>query len=73
MSDVHEARILASMVDNPDYVTEDQMDDWVLDFDSWDVCDQCCMNLFWKTEFARGKAVEWSLRSEEFVKRVGLS
>lgn len=71
LSGVHEARILASMVDDPDQVTENQMDSWVLDFDSWDVCDQCCMNLFWKTEFAWEKAIEWSSRSEEFVKRAG--
>ena len=71
LSGVHEARILASMVDNPNQVIEGQMDKWVLDFDSWDVCDQCCMNLFWKTEFAWGKAVEWSSRSEEFARRAG--
>ena len=31
LSGVREARILACMVDNPDLVTEDQMDGWVLD------------------------------------------
>ena len=71
LSGVHEARILACMVDDPDSVAEGQMDEWVLGFDSWDVCDQCCMNLFWKTEFAWGKAVEWSSRSEEFARRAG--
>ncbi len=71
LSGVREARILATMVDNHVLVDGGQMDAWVLDFDSWDVCDQCCMNLFWKTEFAWGKAVEWSFRSEEFVKRAG--
>lgn len=70
-SGIHEARILASMIDSPGLVTEEQMEQWVRDFDSWDVCDQCCSNLFDKTEFAYQKAVEWSKRKEEFVKRAG--
>jgi len=70
-SDIHEARILASMIDNPKMLTEEQMESWVIDFDSWDVCDQCCSNLFDKTKFAYKKAVEWSSREEEFVKRAG--
>jgi len=70
-SGIHEARILASMIDVPEKVTEKQMETWVKDFASWDVCDQCCSNLFDKTEFAYQKAVEWSKRNEEFVKRAG--
>jgi 3-methyladenine DNA glycosylase AlkD len=44
-SAVHEARILASMIDDPKTATEEQMERWAIDFDSWDTCDQCCMNL----------------------------
>ncbi len=70
-SGIHEAKILASMIDDPRMVIEEQMEEWVVGFDSWDVCDQCCGNLFDKTEFAPRKAVEWSGRDEEFVKRAG--
>jgi 3-methyladenine DNA glycosylase AlkD len=70
-SGIHEARILAAMVDYPAEVTEKQMDEWVRDFDSWDVCDGCCGSLFDKTPFAYDKALEWSEREEEFVKRAG--
>lgn len=70
-SGIHEARILACFVDDPKRVTKKQADEWVKDFDSWDVCDQCCSNLFDKKEFAFDKAMEWSSRSEEFVKRAG--
>ena len=70
-SGIHEARILASMIDEPEMVTDVQMESWVSDFDSWDVCDQCCSNLFDKTGFAHQKAVEWSEKDEEFVKRAG--
>ena len=69
-SGIHEARILASYVDEPARVTDAQLERWVADFDSWDVCDQVC-DLFGKTPFAYQKAFEWSQRQEEFVKRAG--
>lgn len=72
-SGIHEARILAGFIDNPEEVTERQMDDWAAGFDSWDVCDQVCMNLFDKTEFAHRKAIDWSKRDEEFVRRAGFA
>src|SRR4030065_2897595 len=68
---IHEARILAGMIDEPEKVTEKQMEDWVRDFDSWDVCDQTCMNLFEDTPFAYKKAIAWSKRKDEFIKRAG--
>jgi len=70
-SGIHEARILACMIDDPKDVTEPQLERWVGGFDSWDVCDQCCNKLFVKTDFAYQKAVEWTTRDEEFVKRAG--
>ena len=72
-SEIHEARILASMVDEADKVTESQMDLWAGDFDSWDVCDQVCMNLFSKIDVAYEKCIEWSRRKEEFEKRAGFA
>jgi len=72
-SRIHEARILASMIDEADKVTEKQMDSWVKDFNSWDLCDQCCMNLFDKTAFNWKKALEWPKREEEFVRRAGFA
>jgi 3-methyladenine DNA glycosylase AlkD len=45
------------MIDVPELVTEKQMESWAMDFDSWDVCDQVCSNLFDKTGFAYQKAM----------------
>lgn len=70
-SGIHEARLLACFVDDPENVTEGQMEDWVNDFDSWDICDQCCSNLFDRTSYAWKKAIEWAGREQEFVKRAG--
>ena len=68
-SGIHEARILAVFIDEPQKVTDVQMEKWAADFDSWDVCDQACTDLFDKTSLGWKKAVEWSKRKEEFVKR----
>ncbi len=72
-SKIHEARILAGMIDDFSLVSKKQMDSWIEDFDSWDVCDQICMNLFDKTPFAFSKAIEWSSRKSEFEKRAGFA
>jgi 3-methyladenine DNA glycosylase AlkD len=70
-TNLHEARILASLVDDPILVTSKQFDNWVKDFTSWDVCDQVCGNLFDRTPFAMEKALLFSTAKEEFVKRAG--
>ena len=70
-SGIHEARIIACMIDDHKMLTEEQMESWVKDFDSWGLCDGCCGNLFDKTTVAYQKAVEWSSRQEEYVKRAG--
>ena len=70
---IRETRILASMIDDPKLVSEEQMEDWVKTFDYWELCDQVCQNLFAHTRFAYSKALEWSKRNEEFVKRAGFT
>ena len=66
---IPEAQIVAALVGEPEKLTEEQMEDWVKDFNSWDVCDQVCMNLFDKSPLAIKKIHDWSRREEEFVKR----
>jgi 3-methyladenine DNA glycosylase AlkD len=70
---IAEARILAAMVGDPAKLTEEQMEDWVKGINSWDVCDQVCMNLFEKNQLAWKKIADWSEREEEFVKRTAFS
>jgi 3-methyladenine DNA glycosylase AlkD len=72
-SGVYEARLLAAMVDDPARVTEDQMEAWAADFESWADVDGVTGTLFDRTPFAWAKAVEWSGRDEEFVKRAGFA
>ena len=68
---VRDAMILATLLADPDRMTPDLIEDWVMDFDSWDVCDGCCNALLWRTRDSHELALAWSLREEEFVKRAG--
>ncbi len=64
-----ETRILASMIADPKLLTEAQMERWASEFTYWEICDQCCINLFSRTPLAWRKAIEWSSRPEESYKR----
>ncbi len=66
---VADARIVASMIAEPEAMRAKDLQEWVSGFDSWDVCDQVCMNLFEKVPLARRKIPEWAAREEEFVRR----
>jgi 3-methyladenine DNA glycosylase AlkD len=70
-SGIHDAKGLAGLIDDPAQVTEEQMEHWARNFDSWAVVDGTCNNLFRLTPFAHKKAVEWTRREEEYVKRAG--
>ncbi|WP_346621084.1 DNA alkylation repair protein [Blastococcus montanus] len=72
-SGVHEARILASLVDDPALVDDAQFERWAAGFGSWDLCDQVCQNLLRYAEPAWTKAVEWTTRPEALVKRAGFT
>lgn len=65
----HEARILATIVDEPALVTLRQMNAWARDFDNWAICDSACYQLFDRTPYAVAKVNQWSSRRTEFVKR----
>jgi 3-methyladenine DNA glycosylase AlkD len=72
-SGVHDAKILAGMIDEPGKVTTAQMNRWVRDFDNWDTCDGTCCHLFVFADDAWNRAVEWTKRSHEFQKRAGFA
>jgi 3-methyladenine DNA glycosylase AlkD len=72
-SGVHEARILSTMIEDPARMTSAQMDRWARDFDSWDVCDQACQNLFRYTPFAWEMAAKWAGARREFVRRAAFA
>jgi 3-methyladenine DNA glycosylase AlkD len=70
---IYEARLLASKILDPAFVTSEMMDAWVLFFDNWEICDSFSMAVFARTEYAIQKIDEWSDREEEYVKRAAFA
>lgn len=73
VSGVHDARLLATMVDEPEKVTREQMTRWTEDFDSWDICDQATDNLFIYVDGILELIPLWAQREEEFVRRAAFA
>ncbi len=69
----YEARIVASMVDDADVVTPEQMDAWCDDFDNWAIVDTVCFNLFDRTAHAWAKVDQWATSDREFTKRAAFA
>lgn len=72
-SGVHEARLLATLLEAPARVTRTQALEWASDSDSWDITDGLCLNLLDKTSFAHGLPAEWASSEHEFVKRAAFA
>ena len=72
-STLHDARLLACFIDDPQQITSEQMDAWAEDFDSWDICDQACTSLFDLSPLAYQKVFQWADKEKEFVKRAAFS
>lgn len=71
--EIHECKILACIVENIEQVTENQIEKWASDLDSWDLCDIFCDEIVMKTPFAVKKVFDWSSSKEEFVKRAAFA
>ena len=70
---LHEARIMASMLADPAQMTQTQLDKWVKDINSWDLCDACALNLFSKVKNPLKLAEHWIKKEEEFIRRAGFA
>ncbi|HEX37984.1 MAG TPA: DNA alkylation repair protein [Candidatus Cloacimonetes bacterium] len=66
-----ETRILSSMIEEIEYISDEEMETYIAAFNYWEICDQFCMNLFEKLPFAYEKAQELAKRPEEFALRIG--
>lgn len=72
-SPVHEAKILGSMIADPVELTEKDVDKLLRSFDSWDVVDEFCLNLFSKSRLGYFICTEYNDAEAEFVKRTAFS
>lgn len=70
---IPDARILASLVCDPAALSSRQADAWAHGIDSWDVCDQLCLNALRHSPLAWRKVVRWAGERDEFVRRAAFS
>lgn len=70
--DIRECKILASMIDDPEQVTGEQIDSWAQCFKNVEIVEQVCSNLLWKSDYALSRSIEWCLSSDELMQRAGL-
>ncbi|MBP3514116.1 MAG: DNA alkylation repair protein [Elusimicrobiaceae bacterium] len=70
---VHEARIMASMLADPEQMTREKLDAWAKELNSWDICDLCAGNLFARVKNPLKLAERWMKREDEFVRRAGFA
>lgn len=70
---IHEARIMASMLADPAAMTRAQLDAWAKDLNSWDICDTCALNLFSRVKSPFTLIERWIKKEDEFVRRAGFA
>jgi 3-methyladenine DNA glycosylase AlkD len=68
-SEVHEAKLLATLVAEPSKFTPKECKTWIADFYSWDVCDQACTNLFRHLPYITSLIPTYAKAENEFEKR----
>lgn len=69
----YEARMLATLIDEPAKVTAAQMDRWCKAFDNWGIVDTACFCLFDRTPYTFEKIHKWSKLKGEFQKRAAFA
>lgn len=69
----HEARLLATLVAEPEAFTRREAERWLKDVVSWDVCDGLCLNLVDRTEWAWDAVARWADREDEWTRRAAFA
>ncbi len=70
---IHEAKLLATIVAEPDRFPIEKADLWMKELYSWDTCDQFCMNLLVKTNYVMKLPARWVKEEGEFQKRASMA
>jgi hypothetical protein len=67
-----ETMILATLIDEPNLVTEQQIDFWTKTFENTEIAEQASANLWVKTKFAFVKAWEWCRGKKHIIRYTGV-
>lgn len=68
----HESKLLATLIADPRQFKLKDADRWVKSVYSWDLCDQLCINILVKTDFAWKLPARWAPWEPEFERRAGI-
>ena len=66
---IHDARVLAAMVEDPSEVTEHQIETWLRQADFWDITDRIAIDLLPHTEFGFAKIKTWVRENNPWCRR----
>lgn len=69
----HEARMLSTMIADPKQITKDEIDSWTKDFNSWDIVDGACYNVYRYSPFAEEIIFKYVSSEEEYIRRTSFS
>ncbi|KAF0236943.1 MAG: hypothetical protein FD181_2359 [Prolixibacteraceae bacterium] len=67
-----ETMILATLLDEPNQVSEEQIDFWTKTFENTEIAEQASANLWVKTKYAFVKALEWCRGKKHIIRFTGL-
>ncbi len=70
--DIRECKILATMIDDPQQVSGEQIDEWSKHFKNIEIVEQTCSNLFWKADASLSRSIEWCLSDDPLLIKAGL-
>lgn len=70
---IYEARLLCAKIFPMQDLTGEQMEQWVQEFENWEVCDTFCMGLFAKSPLAVEKIHAWVDRTAEYERRASFA
>jgi hypothetical protein len=67
-----ETMILATLFEQPEFLSEEQMDYWTKSFETAEMAEQAVANLFVHSKFAFAKALEYCCGKKHWVRYTGL-
>lgn len=67
-----ETMILATLLEEPDLLSEEQMDYWTKSFETAEIAEQAVSNLFVRSKFAFVKALEYCCGKKHWIRYTGL-
>jgi len=67
-----ETMIMATFLDEPEEISEEQMDFWTKSFENTEIAEQASFNLWVKSKYAFVKALEWCRGKKHIIRYTGI-